>query len=313
MPEGPEVRRNADMLGEQTIGNTLERIELLSGKLLKKGIPGLDKFKPGTVTTVKAHGKLIKLTLDHGGELTSSLGMSGWWYPALENLGGVSHGIDKAYVGGALVPMRDIIAAALKYGRVQLRGAYGPHQDQVHAVYTDMRNFGNMEYWPDGLPREELKRRIGFDLLNELPALMVNPGKAAGVVVGLKENASKRLLNMRMGDVALEQSFIAGLGNIYRAETFWLAGIDPHAKLKDLSTAHWLKFCEVGMVVLQIAYMYNGSMRYRADLIEHLTGITLPDVEHRGHLAYGRQLDLCRRRIIRDDTFARPLWRLETA
>jgi formamidopyrimidine-DNA glycosylase len=311
MPEGPEVKRNADLLDELVIGNTLERIELVSGKLLKKGIPGLDKFKPGVVTQVRAHGKLIKLTLDNGGELTSTLGMSGWWYPASDSIH-VAHNNQKAYVGGALVPMRDIINSALKHARVQLRGDYGLHKDEVHAVYTDMRNFGNMEYWPDGMPEAELKRRIGFDLLNELPKLMTDMAVAKGTVVALKEGAPKRVQNMRMGDVALEQSFIAGLGNIYRAETFWLTGINPHVRLKDLPTEDWLKFCEVAMVVLQIAYMYSGSMRYRMDFIHEVTGIILP-ADHRGHLAYGRTHDICRRPIIRDDSFARPLWRLETA
>jgi formamidopyrimidine-DNA glycosylase len=304
MPEGPEVRHNADLLSRLTLGHRIDELRPVSGKLQRTGLTGAASFKPSIIKSVTAHGKLIVIRFLDGSALTSTLGMSGWWYPSLQQAAKL-YDADMAYQSGKLVLAQDVVRHALKYSRVELIS-----NGQPLAVFTDMRNFGNMEYHPQGLSASKIAERIGLDLLNELPAKLDNPEQAKHHLLVLKDRASKRLLNMKMGDVALEQCFIAGLGNIYRAETFWLTGIDPHAQLKSLDPADWLMFCEVGMVVLQIAYATAGVMHYPAAFIEGCTGKS--SGAHRGHLAYGRTADIFGRPIIRDGSFGRALWRLET-
>lgn len=233
--------------------------------------------------------------------------MSGWWYPSAE-MAARLYATDKAYQQGKMVQANDVVQKALKHARVEL---IDDSRDNIAlAVFTDARNFGNMEYHPLGLSDAKIAERIGLDLLNELPDKLSNPEKAKHLLLTLKDRAPKRLLNMRMGDLALEQRFIAGLGNIYRAETFWLTGIDPHLKFRDLAAEDWLMFCEVSMSVLQIAYMTSGVMHYPAAFIEGCTGISTGP--QRGHLAYGRLADIFGRPIIRDDSFNRTLWRLQS-
>lgn len=303
MPEGPEVRLNAELLSRLVVGRRIEELRPVAGKLQRNGIPGAERFRPSIVQSVTAHGKLIVLRFLDGAALTSTLGMSGWWYPPLamaERL----YATDKAYQSGKMVQAASVVKSALAYARVELVDAFEPL-----AVFVDMRNFGNMEYHPDGLSQEQIEKRIGLDLLNELPIRLADMRAAKAHLLSLKRQASKRLLNMRLGDLALEQSFIAGLGNIYRAETFWLTGIDPHQQFKAMSDDDWLKLCEIGMVVLQIAYATRGVMHYSVDLIEGCTG-RKPISSRRGHLAYGQQVDIFGRPIVRDDSFNRTLWRL---
>lgn len=299
MPEGPEVLRNSQALVQLIVGKPLDEVRLASGKLKRTGLGA--EFKPSFVRAVDTRGKLIIIQLASGSALTSTLGMSGWWYPPQ-----VSDSNVKAYKDGSLVSAADVVAQALKHARVELVS-----EGKVVAVFTDPRNFGNMTYHPAGFSEAQISQRIGLDLLNELPHRLGSPENAKQQLLKLKSGASKRLRNMRMGDLALEQSLIAGLGNIYRAETFWLTGIDPYARFGELDDNNWLKFCEVGMVVLQIAYATAGLMHYTPELIEACTG-QRPLTAHRGLLAYGRSIDVFGRPIVRDSTFNRALWRLAT-
>ena len=231
------------------------------------------------------------------------MGMAGWWYPGTLKRSAELFG-EKAYQRGKLVLAEDTIKHAYKHARVSLSG-----ESSELATFCDMRNFGNMEYYREGLPESKLRERIGLDLLNELPSMLDDMDLAKHMLLTMKRDAPRRLLQMKMGNLALEQSFIAGLGNIYRAEALWLSGIDPYRELDDLSDDEWLKFCEVAMTVLQIAYHTAGIMLYPSGVLTACTGEQF-DKDCQGHLAYGKAADVFGRPIIRDDKFDRPLWRL---
>lgn len=299
MPEGPEVRLNGDSLRTILSGRRVTEIRLLSGKLARNGVARLSEFKPSPVKSVYVKGKTIVVAFEHGGELTSTLGMAGWWYPSEREALRYYDEAARAYKGGKLVSALETVQASLKYGRVALLC-----DDVELAVYCDMRNFGNLEYHPSGA-QEHLAKRIGIDLLNELPSW---PSEVCyRELLACKRDASKRQLNMKLGDLALEQSLIAGLGNIYRAETLWLTGLNPHDKFGSLSDNDWLRFCETGSCVLQIAYSTHGMMYYSRELLE---ACGHKGLEVQGHLVYGKLADPIGRPIVRDDSFNRPLWRL---
>lgn len=307
MPEGPEVRTNAEQLRDLIYGKRISLLKPLGGKLARQGVPGGADFTPGVVTDVRPIGKLIVIELDHDGlhkgAITSTLGMSGWWYPGTLEAAMTLYAGKPAYFNGIYIDAREVIQKALKHARVGLIV-----DGQQVACYTDPRNFGNMQYHPNGLP-DKVRAKIGIDLLNELPRMV--EVLARHEVLTRKHAASNRLLNMRMGDLALEQSFIAGLGNIYRAEVFWLLGLNPSTKLRQLNDYQWLQFCDVAMTVLENAYRTKGLMLYSPEFIEACTGVPLPKrLPVRGHLCYGKSEDIYGNKIIRDDSFSRPLWRL---
>lgn len=306
MPEGPEVRRNAEQLNHLVKGKKV-KLSPITGKLYREdaarsivGEPTISDLPAMTVHDVRAYGKLIYLELDQGGA-TSTLGMSGWWYPPLERANEL---FSQAYQNGKLVDAASVIGKALKHTRLMLIGESG---EQL-AAYTDPRNFGNFEYLPNGLTSELRAAKIGVDLLNEVP--MMSSDEATRLLVRLKREAPKRLQRMRLCDLALEQSFIAGLGNIYRAEAIWLSGLSPFVTLHELTEHEWLMFCEIASTVLQISYATGGVMQYPAKLLEECLDITMKKPEVIGHLVYGRTVDFLGRPVLRDTTGGRTLWHI---
>jgi len=82
MPEGPEVRKNAESLAHRASGRQVIKIEILSGRYVKKmpsGLPGFRSALPKKVIGVGAHGKFLYWLLDDELSIWSTLGMTGHW------------------------------------------------------------------------------------------------------------------------------------------------------------------------------------------------------------------------------------------
>ena len=80
MPEGPEVKRFGKDLAEAVSGRVLLSVEVLSGRYIKKDLPGLSEFienLPAKIIGIGVHGKFLYWIMDSGYFLYSSLGMTG--------------------------------------------------------------------------------------------------------------------------------------------------------------------------------------------------------------------------------------------
>jgi len=133
MPEGPEVRRQADGLRERLTGQTLVGVEVLGGKWLKKAPAGLDLLVdhlPLAIDGVDVKGKSIQIRAG-AWTLWSTLGMGGYWSDVQE-----------------------------KHSHLRL-STQGPT-----LWFTDVRRFGNLICMQEDELRSRL-RGIGPDLLNE--------------------------------------------------------------------------------------------------------------------------------------------------
>ena len=71
---------------------------------------------------------------------------------------------------------------------------------------------------------ESRVRSLGPDILADPPQIEL--------MVGRFRNADRR---MSIGEALLDQRIVAGIGNMWRAEALWRAGISPWRKLGDLS------------------------------------------------------------------------------
>lgn len=71
-----------------------------------------------------------------------------------------------------------------------------------------------------------------------------------------------------MGAILLDQSVIAGLGNIYRAEILWLLGIHPERKGVDLSTAEFDQLWKLSVNLLGIGFKYNRIITVRREQVD---------------------------------------------
>jgi len=72
---------------------------------------------------------------------------------------------------------------------------------------------------------------------------------------GLLSEKKKRPI----GVVLLEQDLIAGIGNIYRSEALFLAGVLPTRRIETLTKKEWLKILPAIKKVLQRAVKLRGT------------------------------------------------------
>jgi len=188
-------------------GDTIHRIAAslaprLTGKMLERvTTQGLARDVAGrTVTSVAAHGKHLVIELDNGAYLRAHLGMNGR-FRAYERAAG------------------DAMLAKLSPGRVSL------------ALVAD----DGVYLWL-GAPTIEISHRrsprhgmaveaLGPDVL----AGDFDPRLAAARAA---EHGSRLI-----ADVLLDQRVVAGIGNIYKCEALFVAGVAPRTRVGQLDAA----------------------------------------------------------------------------
>jgi len=135
MPEGPEVRKNAESLARYASGREVIKIDILSGRYVKKPPSGLSSFYnalPKRVIGVGAHGKFLYWLLDDELSIWSTLGMTGHW---------ASHPSDHSR-----------LKVTLSDGEV---------------YFNDQRNFGTIKFVRGKFQLIEKLKSLGPDMLAE--------------------------------------------------------------------------------------------------------------------------------------------------
>jgi endonuclease VIII len=188
-------------------GDTIHRIAAslaprLTGKMLERvTTQGLVRDVAGsTVTSVAAHGKHLVIELDTGAYLRAHLGMNGRF-----------RAYDRA-AGEALL-------GRMSPGRASL------------ALVTD-----DAVYVWIGAPTIEISHRRKPLHGNAVAAL--GPDVLADDFDG--RIAAERAAahgSRTIADVLLDQRIVAGIGNIYKSEALFAAGIDPRARVAGLDAA----------------------------------------------------------------------------
>lgn len=82
MPEAPECKRIAELLAEKVSSKRLIKVEVLSGRYLKKEPEGFQVFKdvlPINIIGAGVHGKFIYMILEGGASIWLTLGLTGYW------------------------------------------------------------------------------------------------------------------------------------------------------------------------------------------------------------------------------------------
>lgn len=202
MPELPEVETARRAIAEQLTGRTLTSYELWLPKLVVAE-PGLtlDGLIGSKLQAVDRYGKYLFLTFEPF-TMVMHLKLSG-------QLAARGAGIP-GFAAGHPVPAYD---AALPHKSTHLRLDFG---DDAHLFFTDIRHFARVwlmrhEDVPDYLSR----LKLGPDVLPDDFTVDV-----------LRERLSRRKTS-KIKPVLLDQSVIAGLGNIYADESLWQARIHP--------------------------------------------------------------------------------------
>jgi formamidopyrimidine-DNA glycosylase len=208
MPELPEVETIRRGLEGFVLGRRLARVVVFEGKSFLGRAGDVEGRR---VTGLKRRGKALILGLEGGVNLLVHLRMTGQL---------VFRGGEERFAGGH--PTEDFLNdLPSRHTRVSLEFEGG-----ARLFFNDQRKFGFMKVLTDAEVEEDsFVRRLGKDALGEdfgwrdLKEGLARHGRS-GVKV-----------------VLLDQSVVAGVGNIYADESLFFAGVHPARLAGSLSDA----------------------------------------------------------------------------
>ncbi len=234
MPELPEVEVVRRGLEAHVLGRTIESVDVLHPRPLRRHLPGPEDFAArmtGRVfTDVRRRGKYLWLPLDRSGgpgqgpadALLAHLGMS----------------------GQLLVQQSD--APAERHLRVRFRLGTGGRRPPVDLRFVDQRMFGGLWFAP-----------AGAELPAELTHIARDPLDAefddAAFVRRVRRSSSgiKRIL--------LNQTMVSGVGNIYADEALWQARLHGERRGDRLSRADVERVLDAARGVMTAALGEGGT------------------------------------------------------
>jgi formamidopyrimidine-DNA glycosylase len=127
--------------------------------------------------------------------------------------------------------------------------------------FSDMRKFG----WIKLIPTDEVER------LKSIADLGID-----ALAPQLNETVFRSRLAKRerrtIGEALLDQGVVAGVGNIYRSEALFLAGIRPMRKAGELTQAEWKQLLAAVKKVLRHAARLGGTSDGDFRDLDGLTG-----------------------------------------
>jgi len=258
MPELPEVETVVRDLRPQLSGRTVTSVKLTRDPLIRGRLiryPSAPQFvrrlKGRTIRTVERRGKYIVMPLDHDGErLVVHLGMTGH------------------------LRVWEPEEAPVKHTHVRVLLDSG-----LELRYDDQRQFGRLLLGK----QEELVAAGAF------PARL-GPEPIYG---DLTEAEFGRLIRARHRPVKsalLDQSFLAGVGNIYADEACFRAGIRPSRWTHRLTVRERRALYSAIQEVLENSIAARGS-----SIIDYVDAFGLPGSNQEKLLVYGRAGEPCLR------------------
>ena len=220
MPELPEVETITKGLREAIKGQKIIKIEILEPKsVVFLGQTFIKKVKGQKIEDIKRRAKLLMFTL--GGNVFMLVHLK---------------------ITGQLI-IHDEKDALDKFTRVVF---YLSNRKKLY--FNDLRKFGYLKLFNKESLETELKRlNFGPEPLEKEFTLPV----FENILIRRKKMAIKPLL--------MEQSLIAGIGNIYAAEACFVAGIRPTRRAGTLKKEEIKKLHEAVIKVLKESLKYGGT------------------------------------------------------
>ncbi len=267
MPELPEVETIKQDLNSSVKGEIFESVEILDSKVVRFSKKEFtEKLKNRRVDQSQRFGKILVITTnsDHG--LLIHLKMTGQLIYQTERgeRSGGGHP-DKLYYGKKLPH---------QYTRLIFR-----FKDGSKLFFNDLRKFG----WVKIVKTKDL------DSLAAIKQLGVEPLSREFTISYLKQGLERRKRS-NIKTLLMDQSFIAGIGNIYSAESLFKAKIDPRRKASSLKEAEIKKLYQAIKDILKIAIKLRGTTQDSYLDLKGKKGGYLPQA-----YVYGREGERCRK------------------
>lgn len=263
MPELPEVETVRRGLERELVATQIVAVKVL--RPASVAYPEPDKFtkelKGKTFKAVRRRGKYLLIDLEDGSGMVAHLRMSGRFLVLSKR--------EKE-------PPHTRIRIELSDGR--------------RLIFDDMRVFGRVWFVPKKMDYEQVVPTLAE--LGPEPLDGVDPKK-------LKEKLDRK--SQPIKTALLDQTIIAGIGNIYADESLHRAGINPLRPAKDLKAKEIEKLCKEISLVLNNAIASGGSS------LRNYTDASGVNGNYQNEaLVYGRKGQECR-------TCAKPIARAKLA
>ena len=238
MPELPEVEVTRRQIAPLLVGRTIRNVVTTAPSYFFLTSPARlrDRLRGRSVRRLERLGKYLLARLDSGEWLLLHLGMTGQLFGA----GAASVRLLASTRGAALAPERQLDRFRPD-AHTHLRLVFADGGPDV--LFRDARKFGKVQLLADG-ERSPRLERLGADAL-----------KATGAEL----YAASRRRRVPVKTLLLDQSVLAGVGNIYADEALFLSRVRPLRPAHRLSRAECGRLARALVQVLRRSIATGGS------------------------------------------------------
>lgn len=233
MPELPEVETVRGGLERLIIGKKIKKVIHNNDKSFPNALVDVEQFLIGaTITTIRRRAKLLLIDLSSGYSLVVHLKMTG----------------QIVFVGrerfGAGHPNNSLINELPdKSTRVTIS-----FSDNTTLFFNDQRKFGWMKLMPTiGIPNIDFMKKVGPE-----------PLEATFTVKEFRERFIRRQ-RTNIKAALLDQTVVAGVGNIYADESLWGAKIHPKRLAGSITSKEFDQLYLELREVMNLAIKKGGS------------------------------------------------------
>jgi formamidopyrimidine-DNA glycosylase len=233
MPELPEVETVRRGLLELTVGRTVKSEIHDTSKGFPNAPADVEKFLIGaTITDVRRRAKVLLIDLSTAYTLVIHLKMTGQMVFRGEQVFGAGHP-NESLIGE--LPDRST--------RVTIA-----FTDGSHLYFNDQRKFGWMRLMPTvEVPNIDFMKKVGPEPLE------------ADFTAEEFADRFKRRANTSIKAALLDQTVVAGVGNIYADESLWGAKVHPKRLVKTITPAEFRLLYTDLREVMNLAIAKGGS------------------------------------------------------
>ncbi len=233
MPELPEVETVRRGLHKLIIGKTVKTVDFDWPKGFPNTLGDVSQFLiAANITNVRRRAKVLLIDLDTNYSLVVHLKMTGQMVYVGEQKFGAGHPNDSL-----------INKLPDKSTRVIIK-----FSDDTNLYFNDQRKFGWMKLIPTiEIPNIDFMKKVGPEPLE------------SGFTNKVFLERIKKRKNTSVKAAILDQTTLAGVGNIYADESLWGAKIHPASKVVEISDAK-LKLLQKEIIyVLKLSIEKGGS------------------------------------------------------
>lgn len=233
MPELPEVETIRLGLHRYLPGKIIQQVEVRIPKLFSGDLKNVEHNQ---ILSVRRRAKVLIIDLAGGHSLLVHLKMTGQLVYKSENE-------KEKVVGGH---PQEAYNQPLPHKHTHIIFYF---TDSSALYFNDLRKFG----WIHVVPTDEA---YTYGMLKTVGPEPLDPRVFTKDVL---QNRLQKYPNRLIYQALLDQSLIAGIGNIYANEALYESGIHPERRIKDIKEDEWPKLFKAIVNVLQQSIRYGGT------------------------------------------------------